>query len=150
MAAVYIKENLSHFLRQYQEESGKDHGREKPEKRGQKGCNLAVEDQGSSQQYQEAAQDVLEDPYEDSVLCKGQPPQPHQAQEAFDREAEEDQRGDQEDDKEEAAEESSPSAVKLRRSIPALAYVSIGGIQNCCMRDLKLPSRQRSPSSLSG
>jgi hypothetical protein len=58
LTAVYIKGNLSHFLSQYQEESGKDHGREKPEKRRQKGCNLTVEDQGSSQQYQEAAQDV--------------------------------------------------------------------------------------------
>jgi hypothetical protein len=31
LAAVYIKVNLSHFLSQSQEGSGKEHGREKPE-----------------------------------------------------------------------------------------------------------------------
>jgi transposase len=40
------------------------------------------------------------------------------------------------------------TAVKLKRVIPALANVSIRSIQDCCLKDLKLPSRRKAKEPL--
>ncbi len=91
-----------HFLSQYQKGSDKEHDRIKPQKQRQEGCSWAAEGQGASQKCQETAQDVWEDPDEDSGLCKDQP---HHAQECGGGEAEEKQCGDQEDDFKKAVRE---------------------------------------------
>jgi len=45
-------------------------------------------------------------------------------------------------------EQPSITAVKLKRSIHALANVSIRAIQNCCLNDFKLPSRAKAQKPL--
>jgi hypothetical protein len=45
-------------------------------------------------------------------------------------------------------ENPSLTAVKLRRSIPTLACVSIRGTQNCCLKDLQLPSSKKAKNPL--